>query len=104
MIKHVVMWRLRGTSTEERHQQGGRVRACLEALRGHIPGMLSLEVGLGSVGDEQLADVVLISTHDDLAAFKAYLVHPSHVEAARVVSAATIERRSLDFEVASPRA
>ena len=98
MIKHVVMWRLRGTSAEERRQLGERVRSALEALRGHIPGMSSLEVGLGAGGDEQLADVILISTHDDWAALKAYQVHPAHVEAARVVAAASIERRSLDFE------
>ncbi len=99
MIKHVVMWRLRGTSAEERRSHGEKVRAALEALRGNIPGMSSLEVGLGAGGDEQLADVVLMSTHDDWDALKAYQVHPAHVEAARVIAEARIERRVLDFEV-----
>src|SRR5512135_2199834 len=43
MIKHVVMWKLRGTSLEEKREQAARVRAALEALRGNIPGMSSLE-------------------------------------------------------------
>ena len=99
MIKHVVMWRVRGTSAEERRDQAGKIRTALEALRGNIPGMSSLQVGIGSGGDEQFGDVVLISVHDDWAALKAYQVHPAHVEAARVIAAARIERRVLDFEV-----
>jgi hypothetical protein len=99
MIKHVVMWRVRGTSAEERREQADKVRAALETLRGNIPGMSSLEVGIGSGGDEQYGDVVLISTHDDWAALKGYQVHPLHVEVARVIAAARIERRVLDFEV-----
>jgi hypothetical protein len=99
MIKHVVMWKLRGTSLEEKREQAARVRAALEALRGNIPGMSSLEVGVRPAADEQLGDVVLISTHDDWAALKAYQVHPAHVEAARVIGSVRIERRVLDFEV-----
>jgi hypothetical protein len=100
MIKHVVMWRVRGASADERREQAEKVSVALLSLRGNIPGMSSLEVGIGSGGDEQFGDVVLISTHDDWAALKAYQVHPAHVEAARVIAAARIERRVLDFEVA----
>jgi hypothetical protein len=102
MIKHVVMWRLRGPSAEERREQAEKVSAALLSLRGNIPGMSSLEVGIGSGGDEQFGDVVLITTHDDWAALKGYQVHPAHVEAARVIAAARIERRVLDFEVSDP--
>ncbi len=99
MIKHVVLWRVRGTSADERREHAETVRSALHGLRGKIPGMSSLEVGLGAGGDEQLADVCVISTHDDWEALKAYQVHPAHVEAARVIAEARIERRVLDFEV-----
>ncbi len=99
MIKHVVLWRMRGTSAEERREHAEKVKSALQALLGKIPGMASLEVGFGAGGDEQLADVCLISTHDDWDALKAYQVHPAHVEAARVIAEARIERRVLDFEV-----
>jgi hypothetical protein len=99
MIKHVVMWRLRAASAEERREHADQARAALVALRGKIPGMSSLEVGIGKGGDEQLADVVLISTHDDWAALNGYQVHPAHVEAARVIAALRLERRVIDFEV-----
>ena len=42
MIKHVVMWRLRGSSADERREQAEKVRAALEALRGNIPGMYKI--------------------------------------------------------------
>ena len=102
MVKHVVMWRLRASSPEERSEQADKVRTALEGLRGKIPGMSSLEVGVGVGGDEQVADVVLISMHHDWAALNAYQVHPAHLEAARVVAAVRTERRVLDFEVDIP--
>lgn len=104
MIKHVVMWRVRGTSAEERREQAEKIRGALESLRGKVPGMSSLEVGIGVGGDEQLGDVVLISTHDSWEALKGYQIHPVHVEAARVIAAARIERRVLDFEVSDSTA
>jgi Stress responsive A/B Barrel Domain len=100
MIKHVVMWRVSGTSAEERREHAEKVRNALQGLLGNVPGMSSLEVGLGAGGDEQLADVCLISTHDDWDALKAYQVHPAHLEAARVIADVRIERRVLDFEIA----
>jgi hypothetical protein len=100
MIKHVVLWRLRGSSAEERREHAEKVRSALLGLLGTVPGMSSLEIGLGAGGDEQLADVCLISTHDNWDALKAYQVHPAHVEAARVIAEVRIERRVLDFEIA----
>lgn len=100
MVKHVVMWKLRGPSAAEKREQAGQVRAALEALRGKIPGLSSLEVGVNVAEDEQLADVVLISTHNDWAALTEYQGHPAHLEAAQVIAALRTERRVLDFEVA----
>jgi len=100
MIKHVVMWKLRGPSAAERAQQTLRVRDALHALRGRIPGLRTLEVGIGEPGDEQHADVVLITTHDDWDAVKAYQVHPEHLIAAGVIGELRVERRVLDFEIA----
>jgi len=102
MIKHVVIWKLRGTSIEEKREQAARVRVAREELRGKIPGMSSLEVGVRPASDEQLGDVVLISTHDDWAALKAYQVHPTLRILVQGIRRVRIERRVLDFEVGSP--
>jgi hypothetical protein len=99
MIRHVVMWRLRGPSPEEKKHQASRVRRALEGLVGVVPGMSALEVGVAGAGQEHGADVVLISTHDGWEALAAYQKHPAHLEVARLIAEFKTERRVLDFEV-----
>ena len=99
MVKHVVMWKLRGPSEEERREQARRVQAALFALRGNIPGMSSLEVGVGASAGEQHADVVLLTVHDDWASLSAYQSHPAHLVAAQIIGEVRVERRVLDFEI-----
>lgn len=99
MIRHVVMWRLRGPSPEDKKHQASRVRRALEGLNGVVPGMSTLEVGVAGAGQEHGADVVLISTHDSWEALAAYQKHPAHLEVARLIAEFRTERRVLDFEV-----
>jgi hypothetical protein len=99
MIRHIVMWKLRGPSPEERRQQAEQVRSTLLAMRGKIPGMSSMEVGLGLVSGEQEADVVLTSTHDSWEALAAYANHPDHEPAKQLIGALRTERRVVDYEL-----
>ena len=47
MIKHIVVWRLREAAHgNDRATNARLIREKLEALRGQIPGLLKLEVGL----------------------------------------------------------
>jgi hypothetical protein len=101
MIRHIVMWKLRGPSEPEKRAQSERVRAALHGLRGNIPGMLELEVGLRSGAvEEQLADVVLITGHESWDALAVYLAHPAHQQVAALIGELRTERRVIDFEVA----
>ena len=99
MIRHVVMWKLRGPSDEERRAQCEQVRTALLGLFGNISGMSALEVGTGLRHGEQECDLVLISTHDDWAALQAYQAHPEHEEVAKLIGALRTERRVVDFEL-----
>ncbi|MGC4089224.1 MAG: Dabb family protein [Polyangiaceae bacterium] len=101
MIRHVVMWKLRGPSPAEKREQAARVRRALENLRGKIPGMTSLEVGVGAFQDnEQHADVVLVTSHDSWQALDEYQKHPAHQAVAQLIGELRVERRVLDFELA----
>jgi len=100
MIRHVVMWKMRGPSVEEKQAQAARLRAALEGLRGKIEGMSQLEVGISvAPPDEQISDVVLVTTHDSWDALKAYAVHPEHLEVVKLAGQIRSERRAVDFEV-----
>lgn len=99
MIKHVVMWKLRGPSPQERRDQAARIEAALLGLRGKIPGMSSLEVGVAIAEQPDQADLVLISTHDDWAALKTYQEHPDHAGVAKLIGELRVERRAVDFQL-----
>jgi hypothetical protein len=99
MIKHVVMWKMRGPSIEEKQEQAKRVRAALVALEGKIPGLTGLQVGIGPGGSEEVSDVVLITTHDDWKALDEYQNHPDHKTAVKIIGELRVERRVVDFEM-----
>ncbi|MFO7179086.1 MAG: Dabb family protein [Pseudomonadota bacterium] len=98
MVKHVVLWKLRGDSPEERRDNAERVRAALRTLAGKIPGMSSLEVGIATADDPESADVVLITTHESWQALETYRSHPEHQVVARLIGELRVERRVVDFE------
>jgi len=98
MIRHVVMWRVRGETVAERQAESRTVMAAFETLRGHIPGMRRLEVGLAALGCEDMCDVVLIADFDSLAALKAYAVNPKHLHIRDQLTGTRISRHSIDFE------
>ena len=98
MIRHVVIWKLRGPSEAERRAQAKDVARALVGLRGNIPGMTALEVGLGSGAAAEEGDVVLMTTHDSWDALRAYQQHPAHQEVARLIGELRVDRRVVDFE------
>ena len=104
MIRHIVMWKLRGPSAEERRSQAEQVKAALLGMMGQIPGMTHVEVGIGTAttatgeAGEQEADVVLASSHDSWQALAEYQQHPAHEPVKKLIGALRIERRVVDFE------
>ena len=78
MIRHVVMWRVRGGSAREKQVARELVRDAFESLRGRIPGMTRLEIGLDTGASDDSCDVVLVSDFVSRGALVAYTVHPEH--------------------------
>ena len=96
MVRHIVLWKLKKTDKAENATE---MKRRLEALRGNIPGLLALEVGLDSSGAEAAADISLYSTLESWEALQAYQVHPLHQEVAAFVGTIASERRVSDYEV-----
>src|SRR4051812_25378911 len=96
MIRHIVMWKLRGPSAEERRSQAEQVKAALLSMLGKIPGMTQVEVGIGTASGEQEADVVLASTHDSWQALADYQKHPAHEPVKQLIGELRVERRAVD--------
>lgn len=102
MIRHIVMWRLRGETIE--HQQGARerVKAGFEGLRGKIPGMRNLEIGFDVSGVEYACDVVLFSEFESREALAAYANHPEHLRVREELGDLRTARHQVDYVVEQP--
>jgi Stress responsive A/B Barrel Domain len=96
MIKHVVTWRIKDPTQKVAHANA--VKRALEALRGHIPGMHAIEVGIDIGYDDKAHDVALYAEFDDREALDRYQSHPLHLDAKAIVAAVTTDRRAVDWE------
>ena len=96
MIKHVVVWKIKDQTQKAAHAKA--VKRALEALRGHIPGLLAIEVGIDIGYDAQADDVVLYAEFEDREALDAYQQHPLHRDAKAIVKVLTTDRRAIDWQ------
>ena len=95
MIKHVVVWKIKDPAQKDAHASA--VKRALESLRGHIPGLLSIEVGVDIGYDAQADDVCLYAEFADRAALDAYQRHPLHEDAKAIVALLVKDRRVVDW-------
>lgn len=95
MITHLVFFRLKDTSPGSLE----RTKSVLEGLRGKIPDLLSLEVGVNIVEQSRAYDLALITKFPHLAALDAYQVHPEHLKVVAHMGEVLREPSvSVDFE------
>ena len=99
MVRHIVMWKLRGPSAEEKRSQAEQCRTALLGMLGKVPGITQMEVGIGLGSGEQEMDLVLSSLHESWEALAAYGNHPDHEPVKQLIGGLRTERRLLDYEV-----
>lgn len=97
MIRHIVFWNLK---EENKAETALKIKQDLEALKGKIPGLLHIEVGINSPDAPQDNwDVVLNSDFENIDALNAYQVHPLHKEAAVFIGSVRTARACVDYEI-----
>ena len=97
MIKHIVMWNVPGDLPEERKRAVAQIQRSFESLRGRIPGLLHLEIGVDSSRVDYACDVVLYSEFDSQASLDAYASHPEHTRVKNEVADLRIARHQVDY-------
>jgi len=97
VIKHIVMWNVRGDTPAEKAQGIVRLQRSFESLRGRIPGLLHLEIGVDSSRIDYACDVVLYSEFESQAALDAYGSHPEHLRVKSEVADLRIARHQVDY-------
>ena len=101
-LVHIVLWRMNGTTVQERLSQAKSAAEAFEATRGHIDGVLDMQVGVNMVDSPDAWDLALCMRFESKAALDAYQHHPAHLEIRKLVGPMRMERKQVDFECRLP--
>ncbi len=94
MITHIVFFKLK-----DRSQQGvGKARDVLLGMKGKIPQLRHLEVGLDVLHSQRSFDIALLTKFDSLEELDAYQKHPAHVKVAEYMTSVRKFSVSVDYE------
>lgn len=74
MITHIVFFRFHDPTPANLNA----TKEKLESMRGKIPQLRHLEVGIDVIRSERSYDLALVTKFDSLEALQAYQVHPYH--------------------------
>ena len=99
MIRHIVMWNLRGDTLEQKAHNIEMLRRSFDSLRGRIPGLLHLDIGVDTSRIDYACDVVLYSEFASQAALDAYATHPEHLRVKRELGDLRVARYQVDYAV-----
>jgi hypothetical protein len=94
MIKHVVLAKFKPGVTEA---DVAELRKRLAALPGIIPEIKGYDFGQ-DVRPEKTLDFALVSTFEDMATVKRYLVQPDHAAVGRYIRSLCESLQVIDFE------
>jgi hypothetical protein len=104
MIKHIVMWKVRGDDAATHARNIALLKAEFESLRGRVPGLLHLEIGVDESRIDYACDVVLYAEFVSREALREYAEHPEHLRVRRALGDLRTARHQVDYEVAQETA
>jgi Stress responsive A/B Barrel Domain len=99
VIRHIVMWNLAGDTPDAKQRHIERLTQSFHSLRGLIPGLLHLEIGVDNSGVDYACDVVLYSEFASQADLDAYANHPEHLRVKGEIGDMRIARHQVDYAV-----
>lgn len=100
MIKHIVMWTLKDEAAgADRTANARKMKEMLEALRGVVPTLVAIEVGIEVFAASPACDVILYSEFASRADLDAYQIHPEHQKVVAFVKQVAASRSVVDYEV-----
>lgn len=100
MIKHIVMWKLEESAEGKNKQENALIiKNGLEALKGIIPEIIEIEVGIDFLKSDQSYDVVLYSTFASTEDLNIYQDHPEHKKIGAFIGKVRNSRVVVDYEI-----
>lgn len=100
MIRHVVMFGIRGNGELTPNQEAKRLAELLMALPEQIPFIKKMEVGVNSEqAPEDNVQLVLIADFDSIEDCAMYTIHPAHLAVSEEIGKVKISRCCVDYEL-----
>lgn len=99
MIKYIVMWKLAGSTEPERTAAAFKIKEAFEGLRGLIPGMSHIGIGIDYMHLDHSCEAVLYSEFGSAEALEAYSTHPEHLRVRDELVGLRLSRHQVDYEV-----
>jgi hypothetical protein len=99
MIKHIVMWNVKGSTQQLRQEVAHDIKQRFESLQGRIPGLVHLEVGIDISKVDYACDMVLYTEFESEASLEAYATHPDHLAIRKELGDVRIARYQVDYQV-----
>jgi heme-degrading monooxygenase HmoA len=97
MIRHIVMWNVRGETRDEKLANIETLKRSFHSLRGRVPGLLHIEIGVDTSAVDYACDVVLVSDFESQAALTAYATHPEHLRVKSEIGDMRTHRYQVDY-------
>jgi hypothetical protein len=94
MINHIVLFKLKDASQKSVE----KAREVLVGMRGKIPLLRHLEVGMDVLHSERSFDIALMIRFDSMEDLKAYQIHPIHLEVAKYINSVKEASIAVDYE------
>lgn len=100
MVKHIVMWKLKdefdGKSKDELILE---MTNQLLDLKGKIPELINIEVGINGIHFEKNSDLVLVTEFNSFEDLDVYAKHPDHLKVVEFVKNIVTDRACVDYEI-----
>jgi len=97
MINHVVLFKLKDYSAEEKAQIISELKVKLLALKNIIAEAKYIEVGENYELESKSYDLALLSHFESVEDLDAYRVHPEHQKVVARIGEVTVARAAVDF-------
>jgi heme-degrading monooxygenase HmoA len=99
MLKHIVVWDVRGDAAAARGRHIAQVAAAFGLLRGRVPGLLHVDLGVDESRIAYACNVVLYTEFESREALAAYVEHPEHLRVRRTLGDLRTARFQVDYEI-----
>lgn len=98
MINHVVLFKLKDYTSEEKQSVIAEMKSLLEGLNGKIDELKFIEVGVNYELESKSYDLALITHFNSIEGLDKYRVHPEHKKVIARFAEFNLDRAAVDFE------